>query len=63
MEYTKTSLRKAIHNISNYTYSEIDKLYYEVTNREKYRNKYYARKAGCKKLSAVLIKLRNSKKF
>ena len=57
MEYTKTTLAKAIHNMSPYTYKEIDAVYYEVVNKHPNRNKYYAKKAGIKRLQAFLKNL------
>lgn len=63
MEYTKTALVKAIHELTNYTYKEINDKYEQELNKHPSRNKYYARKHAIKVLQGWLNNLRNNTKW
>jgi len=58
MEYTKTSLMKAIHKLTDYTYAQIEAKYNETFNKHPQQAKYYARKAGIRVLQWWLTSLR-----
>lgn len=61
MEQTKTSLIKAIHSLSNYTYKEIEAKYNETFNKHPWQTKYYANKNACKVLQGWLYSIRQTK--
>lgn len=57
MESTKTSLVKAIHFASGYTYKQIEDKYNQELNKIPERNKYYAKKHAIKVLQWWLTSL------